>query len=139
MPVTMRCARSAASTFCAARAVQRRGRGDRDQLLAGGSPGGPRAAVRSDRAPRSAIQKSLDKLPTIYRLMLVLVDIEGMSYEEAASAAGIPVGTVKSRGACPPADAKITAAGWRAAAFFYQVDLPLPCRVFDNSTKPSNT
>ena len=29
--------------------------------------------------------------------MLVLVDIEGMSYEEAASAAGIPVGTVKSR------------------------------------------
>src|SRR5512141_1181101 len=45
----------------------------------------------------SAIQNSLDKLPTIYRLMLVLVDIEGLSYEEAASAAGIPVGTVKSR------------------------------------------
>ncbi|MGB8983903.1 MAG: sigma-70 family RNA polymerase sigma factor [Anaerolineales bacterium] len=44
-----------------------------------------------------AIQASLDKLPTIYRLMLVLVDIEGMSYEEAAAAAGIPVGTVKSR------------------------------------------
>jgi len=29
--------------------------------------------------------------------MLVLVDIEGMSYEEAAMAAHIPVGTVKSR------------------------------------------
>ncbi len=29
--------------------------------------------------------------------MLVLVDIEGLSYEEAAMAAGIPVGTVKSR------------------------------------------
>jgi RNA polymerase sigma-70 factor (ECF subfamily) len=45
----------------------------------------------------NAIQNSLDKLPPIYRLMLVLVDIEGLSYEEAASAAGIPVGTVKSR------------------------------------------
>jgi RNA polymerase sigma-70 factor (ECF subfamily) len=44
-----------------------------------------------------AIQASLDKLPAIYRLMLVLVDIEGLSYEEAASAAGVPVGTVKSR------------------------------------------
>jgi RNA polymerase sigma-70 factor (ECF subfamily) len=43
------------------------------------------------------IQASLDKLPPIYRLMLVLVDIEGLSYEEAASAAGVPVGTVKSR------------------------------------------
>jgi RNA polymerase sigma-70 factor (ECF subfamily) len=45
----------------------------------------------------SAIQKSLDKLQPIYRLMLVLVDIEGLSYEEAALAAHVPVGTVKSR------------------------------------------
>lgn len=44
-----------------------------------------------------AIHKSLAKLPSVYRLMLVLVDIEGMSYEEAALAAGVPVGTVKSR------------------------------------------
>jgi RNA polymerase sigma-70 factor (ECF subfamily) len=45
----------------------------------------------------SAIQKSLNKLPAIYRLVLVLVDVEGLSYEEAARAAGVPVGTVKSR------------------------------------------
>src|SRR5829696_7925260 len=45
----------------------------------------------------SAIQNSLRKLPEIYRLMLVLVDVEGLSYEEAAAAAQIPVGTVKSR------------------------------------------
>jgi RNA polymerase sigma-70 factor (ECF subfamily) len=44
-----------------------------------------------------AIQKSLNKLPDIYRLVLVLVDVEGLSYEEAARAAGVPVGTVKSR------------------------------------------
>ncbi|HSB03058.1 MAG TPA: RNA polymerase sigma factor, partial [Anaerolineales bacterium] len=45
----------------------------------------------------SVIQKCMDKLPSIYRLVLVLVDVEGLSYEEAASAAGVPVGTVKSR------------------------------------------
>ena len=45
----------------------------------------------------SAIQASLHKLPPIYRLVIVLVDIEGLSYEEAARAAGVPVGTVKSR------------------------------------------
>src|SRR5689334_18144172 len=45
----------------------------------------------------NAIQTSLNKLPPVYRLMLVLVDIEGLSYEEAANAAGVPVGTVKSR------------------------------------------
>ena len=44
-----------------------------------------------------AIQSNLDKLAPIYRLMLVLVDIEGLSYEEAALAAHVPVGTVKSR------------------------------------------
>ena len=44
-----------------------------------------------------AIQKSLNRLPSIYRLVLLLVDVEGLSYEEAASAAGVPVGTVKSR------------------------------------------
>jgi RNA polymerase sigma-70 factor (ECF subfamily) len=32
-----------------------------------------------------------------YRLMVILVDIEGLSYEEAARAARVPVGTVKSR------------------------------------------
>lgn len=45
----------------------------------------------------SAIQRSLHKLPEIYRIVLVLVDVEGMSYEEAAVAAHVPVGTVKSR------------------------------------------
>ncbi len=44
-----------------------------------------------------AIQSSLHKLPSIYRLVLILVDIEGLSYEEAAVAARVPVGTVKSR------------------------------------------
>ena len=44
-----------------------------------------------------AIQVCLQKLPERYRLALLLVDVEGLSYEEAASALEIPKGTVKSR------------------------------------------
>ena len=44
-----------------------------------------------------ALQQSLDLLTPAYREAVVLVDIEGLSYEEAASAAHVPVGTVKSR------------------------------------------
>jgi RNA polymerase sigma-70 factor (ECF subfamily) len=74
----------------------------------------------------TALQKSLDKLPTIYRLMLVLVDIEGLSYEEAASAAGIPVGTVKSRLARARLQMQksLQLAG-ELLPSSYQVDLPL--------------
>ncbi len=39
----------------------------------------------------------LQSLAPVYRTMLVLIDIEGLSYEEAAKAAGIPLGTVRSR------------------------------------------
>ena len=43
------------------------------------------------------IQDSLRLLHPAYRTMLILVDIEGLSYEEAALAAGVPMGTVRSR------------------------------------------
>ena len=45
----------------------------------------------------SAIQHSLDQLTPAYREAVVLVDIEGLSYEEASIVARVPVGTVKSR------------------------------------------
>ena len=43
------------------------------------------------------MQKCLQSLTPVYRTMLVLVDIEGLSYEEAAIAAAVPPGTVRSR------------------------------------------
>jgi len=43
------------------------------------------------------IQECLSKLPADYRVVLVLVDIEEMSYVEAAAILKIPLGTVKSR------------------------------------------
>jgi RNA polymerase sigma-70 factor (ECF subfamily) len=45
----------------------------------------------------SAIQQSLDQLTPAYREAVVLVDIQGLSYEEASIVARVPVGTVKSR------------------------------------------
>lgn len=46
---------------------------------------------------RNAIQRCIQALSPDYRLMVILVDIEGMSYEETARIARVPVGTVKSR------------------------------------------
>lgn len=44
-----------------------------------------------------AIEVALSKLPPEFRTALVLRDVEGMSYEEVASATGAALGTVKSR------------------------------------------
>ncbi len=43
------------------------------------------------------IHECLQSLTPVYRTMLILVDIEGLSYEEAAVTAGVPLGTVRSR------------------------------------------
>jgi RNA polymerase sigma-70 factor (ECF subfamily) len=53
------------------------------------------ATVRKELA--QAIQRCLDGLPDEFRLVVVLVDIQGLDYQEAAQAAGKPIGTVKSR------------------------------------------
>jgi RNA polymerase sigma-70 factor, ECF subfamily len=44
-----------------------------------------------------AIQHCLDALPTDFRTVLVLIDIQGMDYEEAARSTRVPLGTIKSR------------------------------------------
>ncbi len=44
-----------------------------------------------------AIQHCLDNLPTDFRLVVVLSDIEELDYQEIAQALRLPIGTVKSR------------------------------------------
>lgn len=44
-----------------------------------------------------AVQAALDCLPQEFRMVVVLADIEGLSYDEIAAAVGCPVGTVRSR------------------------------------------
>jgi RNA polymerase sigma-70 factor, ECF subfamily len=43
------------------------------------------------------IQRALDTLPDEYRLMIVLADVEELSYKEIADIVGCPIGTVMSR------------------------------------------
>jgi RNA polymerase sigma-70 factor, ECF subfamily len=43
------------------------------------------------------LRNALDALPASFRVIVQLVDVEGLSYQEAADALEIPVGTVMSR------------------------------------------
>ena len=53
---------------------------------------------RAERAELAhQLQGCLDSLPPDFREAVVLVDVQGLDYQEAARAAGIPVGTLKSR------------------------------------------
>ncbi len=53
------------------------------------------ALERLDLGP--AISRALAALPPHYRVAVVLVDVEGQAYEEAAEVLGVAVGTVRSR------------------------------------------
>jgi RNA polymerase sigma-70 factor (ECF subfamily) len=44
-----------------------------------------------------ALQDAVSRLPDYQRVMVVMYHVEGKSYEEIAAAAGLPIGTVKSR------------------------------------------
>ncbi|MCX6361846.1 MAG: sigma-70 family RNA polymerase sigma factor [Armatimonadetes bacterium] len=44
-----------------------------------------------------ALQGAVSRLPDYQRVMVVMYHVEGKSYEEIAAAAGLPIGTVKSR------------------------------------------
>ena len=46
---------------------------------------------------REDIDRALDVLPDAFRIAVVLVDVEGYSYGEAAELLGVPIGTVRSR------------------------------------------
>ena len=50
-----------------------------------------------DKLLRENLERALASLPDRHREVVVLSDLEGMSYGEIAEALGIPVGTVRSR------------------------------------------
>ena len=50
-----------------------------------------------DRLLREDVARALDGLPDPYRLVVVLVDVEGFTYAEVAETLSVPVGTVRSR------------------------------------------
>ncbi len=57
-------------------------------------------AQAPDQEPRLEcrnIAEALDRLPDDQRAVILLVALEGMSYDEVADVMGIPIGTVRSR------------------------------------------
>jgi RNA polymerase sigma-70 factor (ECF subfamily) len=66
---------------------------------------GPELAVERDtpetllfeRASRDALQSAIDELPVYSREVLLLCDVEEMSYQEISETLSIPIGTVMSR------------------------------------------
>jgi RNA polymerase sigma-70 factor (ECF subfamily) len=81
-----------------------------------------------ERAETSELQRALHQcikaLVPDYRLMVILVDMEGMSYEEAAMVARVPVGTVKSRLARARMQIRKSLQSYRSLLpSFYQMDL----------------
>ena len=45
----------------------------------------------------SLVRRALEQLPVDFREVIVLREIEGLSYQEIAAVAGVPIGTVMSR------------------------------------------
>jgi len=56
----------------------------------------PEAALLQTAA-RESLQEALDRLPVEFREVIVLRELEGLSYKEISDVAGVPVGTVMSR------------------------------------------
>ena len=81
-----------------------------------------------ERAEQSELQRAMyeciKSLVPDYRLMVILVDMEGMSYEEAAFVAHVPVGTVKSRLARARMQIRKSLQAYRSLLpSFYQMDM----------------
>jgi RNA polymerase sigma-70 factor (ECF subfamily) len=66
----------------------------------GDEPADTTASAEEDlvrRADGARLARALEELPTEFREVIVLRELEEMSYREIADVAGIPVGTVMSR------------------------------------------
>lgn len=57
-------------------------------------PSAEAALIKDDEA--RTVRAALERLPAAYREVIVLRELEGLSYKEIAEVAGIPVGTVMS-------------------------------------------
>ena len=47
--------------------------------------------------PRESLHQALDRLPPEFREVIVLRELQGLSYKEIGDVTGVPVGTVMSR------------------------------------------
>ena len=75
---------------------------DDEQLLEAAAAKEPRASPDPEealiaRADQAALEAAIEALPHVFREVIVMREINGLSYRDIASAIGAPVGTVMSR------------------------------------------
>lgn len=63
----------------------------------GMAPSPSPATLLEERERELLVRRAIASLPPHYRIVIILRDLEGLSYQEIADLLGIPVGTVKSR------------------------------------------
>ncbi len=69
-----------------------------DEELHGVRPEAPsQETLVLDQQRERVLRQALDDLPTQYREVLVLREMESLSYQEVANTLGVPIGTVMSR------------------------------------------
>lgn len=71
--------------------------GPGELLAAHGEDGGDPAAIELRRSQADALRRAIGGLPLEQREVVLLRDIEGLSYRDIATVLGIPPGTVMSR------------------------------------------
>jgi len=54
-------------------------------------------SILLEQASQQQVQAALEQVPLIFREVLLLCDVEEMSYQEIAETLGVPIGTVMSR------------------------------------------
>jgi RNA polymerase sigma-70 factor (ECF subfamily) len=80
-----------------ASADRRRMRHDDDALARAADQSASATAEMERREREGAVHRAIAELADERRIVLVLCDLEGLSYEEIAQALEVPVGTVRSR------------------------------------------
>lgn len=70
---------------------------ERNEAFATPDPSPSPEEVAERMEIKELVRAAIRRLPMHMRLVIVLCDLDGLSYKEAASVLGIPVGTVKSR------------------------------------------
>jgi RNA polymerase sigma-70 factor (ECF subfamily) len=81
------------------RRLRKRGRSDDLERMASTTPLAAEGAEKhvSDREVRQIMESAIERLPSAYRSVVMLRDVEDLSTAEAADCLGIPLATVKTR------------------------------------------
>jgi len=67
-----------------------------ERVLAQAGASGPEESLVA-RETKALVWEGLGRLPADMRMVIILRDLQGRSYEEIAESLGLPLGTVKSR------------------------------------------